>query len=147
SSVAEHSPAQRAGLKQGDVIVADQGKPVEDPGALQREVTHTPVGTKATLKIIRDGREQEVTVTIGEQSETVKVASADSSMENALAGVEVQSLDLQTARELGLHGKVQGVVVVNVEPDSQADRAGLAQGDIIKELNRQPIKSLRDYEK
>jgi len=147
SSVAEDSPAQRAGLKQGDVIVAYQGKPVEDPAALQREVTHTPVNTKATLKIIRDGREQEVTVTIGEQAETVKVASADFSTENALAGLEVQSLDLQAARELGLHGKVQGVVVVDVEPDSLADRAGLAQGDVIKEINRQPIKSVRDYEK
>jgi len=147
SSVAEDSPAERAGIKQGDVIVAYQGNPIEDPAVLQREVTRTPVGTKATLKVIRDGREQEVTVTIGEQSETVKVASADSSMENALAGVAVQSLDLQTARELGLHGKVQGVVVVNVEPDSLADRAGLAQGDVIKEINRQPIKSVRDYEK
>src|SRR5437870_11305943 len=147
SSVAEDSPAQRAGLKQGDVIVAYQGKPVEDPAALQREVTHTPVNTKATLKIIRDGRAQEVTVTIGEQAEKVKVASADFSTENALAGLEVQSLDLQAARELGLHGKVQGVVVVDVEPDSLADRAGLAQGDVIKEINRQPIKSVRDYEK
>ena len=147
SSVAEDSPAERAGIKQGDVIVAYQGNPIEDPAVLQREVTRTPVGTKATLKVIRDGREQEVTATIGEQSETAKVASADSSMENALAGVEVQSLDLQTARELGLHGKVQGVVVVNVEPDSLADRAGLAQGDVIKEINRQPIKSVRDYEK
>ena len=147
SSVAEDSPAQRAGLKQGDVIVAYQGKPVEDPAALQREVTHTPVNTKATLKVIRDGREQEVTVIIGEQAETVKVASADSSTENALAGLEVQSLDMQTARELGLHGKVQGVVVVDVEPDSLADRAGVAQGDVIKEINRQPIKSVRDYEK
>jgi serine protease Do len=68
-------------------------------------------------------------------------------MENALAGVEVQNLDRQIARELGLNGKVQGVVVVNVEPDSQADRAGLAQGDVIREINRHPVKSVRDYEK
>jgi len=147
SSIAEDSPAERAGIKQGDVIVAYQGQPIDDSSVLQREVTRTPVGTKATLKVIRDGREQEVTVTVGEQAETTKVASADSSAENALAGVEVQSLDLQTARELGLRGKAQGVVVVNVEPDSLADRAGLAQGDVIKEINRQPIKSVRDYEK
>jgi len=147
SSVAEDSPAERAGIKQGDVVVAYQGKPIVDPAVLQREVTRTPVGTEATLTFIRDGLEQEVTVTVGEQAETAKVASADSSMENVLAGVEVQSLDLQTARELGLRGKAQGVVVVNVEPDSLADRAGLAQGDVIKEINRQPIKSVRDYEK
>jgi len=147
SNVAEDSPAGRAGLQQGDVIIAYQGKPIEDPTDLQRAVTRTPVGTKATLKVIRNGREQDVTATIGEQVETMKVASADASMENALAGVEVQSLDLQTARELGLHGKAQGVVVVNVEPDSQADRVGLAQGDVIREINRQPIKSVKDYEK
>ncbi|HEV8243207.1 MAG TPA: DegQ family serine endoprotease [Nitrospirales bacterium] len=146
-SVAEDSPAERAGLKQGDVIVAYQGKPVEDPAELQRAVTRTPVGTKATMKVIRDGHEQELTVTIGEQSETAKVASADAPMENALAGVEVQNLDRQIARELGLNGKVQGVVVVNVEPDSPADRAGLAQGDVIREINRHPVKSVRDYEK
>src|SRR5437867_3542317 len=105
SSVAEDSPAQRAGLKQGDVIVAYQGKPVEDPAALQREVTHTPVNTKATLKIIRDGREQEVTVTIGEQTETTQVASSESGVDNALAWLEVQSLDLHAARARGLHGK------------------------------------------
>ena len=147
SSVAEDSPAERAGIKQGDVIVAYQGKPIVDPAVLQREVTRTPVGTEATLTFIRDGLEQEVTVTVGEQAETAKVARADSSMENVLAGVEVQSLDLQTARELGLRGKAQGVAVVNVEPDSLADRAGLAQGDVIKEINRQLIKSVRDYEK
>jgi len=146
-NVAEDSPAERAGLKQGDVIVAYQGKPIEDPGALQRDVTRTAVGTKALLKIIRDGHEQEVTVTIGEQSEAAKVASTDPSMENALAGMEVQNLDRQLARELGLSGKVQGVVVVNVEPDSQADRAGLAQGDVIQQINRHPVKSVKDYEK
>jgi serine protease Do len=145
--VAEDSPAERGGLKQGDVIVAYQGKPIEDPGMLQREVTRTPVGTKAILKIIRDGHEQELTVTIGEQSETAKIASADTPMENALAGMEVQNLDRQIARELGLNGNVQGVVVVNVEPDSQADRAGLALGDVIREINRRPIKSVRDFEK
>ena len=147
SSIAENSPAERAGLKQGDVITAYQGKPVEDPATLQREVTRTPVGTRAVMKVMRNGREQEITVTVGEQSERARVASADSSMENALTGLEVQSLDLQMARELGLHGKATGVVVVNVEPDSLADRAGVAQGDVIREINRQPVKSVKDYEK
>ena len=146
-NVAEDSPAERAGLQQGDVIVAYQGKPIEDPGALQRDVTRTAVGTKALLKIIRDGHEQELTVTIGEQSEAAKVASTDPSMENALAGMEVQNLDRQIVRELGLSGKVQGVVVIDLEPDSQAERAGLAPGDVIQQINRHPVKSVKDYEK
>jgi serine protease Do len=147
SSVAEDSPAERAGLKQGDVITAYQGKPIEDPATLQREVTRTSVGTKAVLKVIRDGRDMELTVVVGEQSERTKVAGADLSMENALAGLEVQSLNQQTARELGIAGKANGVVVVGVEPGSLADRAGVAQGDVIREINRQPVKSVKDYEK
>ncbi len=147
SSVAEDSPAERAGIKPGDVITAYQGKPVEDPATLQREVTRTPVGTKAAMKVIRDGRDMELTVTVGEQAERVKVAGADPSMENALAGLDVQSLNQQMARELGIAGKASGVVVVGVELGSLADRAGVAQGDVIREVNRQPVKSVKDYEK
>jgi serine protease Do len=147
SSVAEDGPADRAGIKQGDVITAYQGKSIEDPATLQREVTRTPVGTKAAMKVIRNGHEQEITVTVGEQSERARVAGADPVLENALAGVEVQNLDRQMARELGLSGKTHGVVVVGVEPASLADRAGMAQGDVIREINRQPVRSVKDYEK
>ena len=147
SSIAEDGPADRAGIKQGDVITAYQGKSIEDPAALQREVTRTPVGTKAAMKVIRNGREIELAVTVGEQLERGRVAGAGSSMENALAGLEVQSLNQQMARELGITGKTSGVIVVGVEPGSLADRAGVAQGDVIREINRQPVKSVKDYEK
>jgi serine protease Do len=147
SDVSEDSPADRAGLKQGDVIVQYQGSSIEDAAALQKAVTRTPVGTKATVKVMRNGHEQEVTVTIGEQSDKAKVASVDRTVEHALAGLEVQSIDRQMARELGLKTKTEGVVVVNVEPDSLAERAGVAQGDVIREIDRQPVKSVKDYEK
>ena len=147
SSVAEESPAEGAGLKQGDVITAYQGQAIEDPAALQRDVTRTPVGTKAVVKVIRDGHDMDLTVTVGEQVERAKVAGAGSSMENALAGLDVQSLNQQMARELGITGKTNGVVVAGVEPGSLADRAGVAQGDVIREINRQPVKSVKDYEK
>jgi len=147
SNVAEDSPAEKAGIKQGDVVIGFQGAPIEDPGALQRAVTGTSVGTTAKLKVIRDGQEKEMTVTIGEQAESKRVASVQAGAEHALAGVEVQSLDRQTARELGLRETAHGVVVVNIEPESPADRAGLAQGDVIREIHRQPVKSVKDYEK
>lgn len=144
----EDSPADRAGLKQGDVIVGYQGSPVEDAVALQRLVTRTAVGTKATVKVVRDGREKEVMVTIGEQPDTIRTAKAETGQaEGALAGLTVQDLDRQTARELGLQGKVQGVVVTSVEPDSGAERAGLMPGDVIREINRQPVTSVKDFEK
>jgi serine protease Do len=147
SNVAEESPAEKAGIKQGDVVVGYQHAAIDDAAALQRAVTRTAVGTKALVKVIRNGHEEEVTATIGEQTETKQVARAESGSESALAGVEVQGLNQQMARELGLHGNVHGVVVVNVEPDSQADRVGLAQGDVIREINRHPVKSVNDYEK
>jgi serine protease Do len=147
SNVAEESPAEKAGIKQGDVIVGFQGAPIDDAAALQRAVTRTAVGTKAAVKIIRNGHEESLTATIGEQSETKQVASTESGVQSALTGVEVQNLNQQMARELGLNGKVDGVVVVNIDEDSQADRAGLARGDVIREINRQPLKSVKDYEK
>jgi serine protease Do len=146
SNVSEDSPADKAGIKQGDVIVGFQGVPIEDAAGLQRAVTRTAVGAKATIKVIRNGHEQELTTTIVEQAETREVASANRNPESALVGVEVQGINQQMARELGLHGKAQGVVVVNVEPGSAADQAGLAQGDVIREINRQPVKSVKDYE-
>ncbi len=149
SDVADGSPADQGGLKQGDVIIEYQGSQVEDPAALQRAVTGTPVGTKAKVKLLRDGQEKELTAIIGEQPETRKLARAgqDSSADHALAGIEVQPLDRHTARELGLGDKSKGVVVTAVEPDSSADRAGLTEGDVIQEVNRQPIRSLADFER
>jgi serine protease Do len=148
SDVKEDSPAEQAGLKQGDVIIEYQGTPVDEGVALQRLVTRTPVGSKVPVKVIRDGRERELTVRIGEQPEQKTVAKVDVGENNyALAGVAVKDLDQNTARESGFRGKPQGVVVTRVEPDSGAEKAGLVSGDVIREINRQPVKSVKDFEK
>ncbi len=147
SDVKAGTPADQGGLTQGDVIIRYQGTPVEDPVALQRMVTDTPVGTKATVTVMRDGRETDLTITIGEQPDSTKVARNGAERgDHALAGLAVQELDRQTARELGLNPQTHGVVVVNVEPGSQADRAGVARGDVIREINRKPITSVKDFE-
>ena len=149
SDVKEDSPADLAGLKQGDVIIEYQGNLVEDGVALQRLVTRTPIGSKVPLKVVRDGRARDLTVRIGEQPELEKVAKKVESGEHdyALAGLSVEDLDRDTARELGLKGKTQGVVVTKVEPDSGAEKAGLMPGDVIREVNRQPVKSVKEFEK
>ena len=148
SDVKEDSPADHAGLKQGDIITAYQRSPVEDAVALQRLVTRTVVGTKVTVTVIRDGHEKYLTVTIREQQESSKIAKAETGdTEHAFAGVAVQDLDRDTAKELGIKGKTQGVVVTSIDPDSGAEKAGLAPGDVIREINRQPVKSVKDFEK
>lgn len=148
SDVKDDSPAEQAGLKQGDVIIEYQGTPVDDGVALQRLVTRTPVGSKVPVKVIRDGKGRELTVRIGEQPEQEKVAKVDvGERDYPLAGLSVEDLDQATARELGLKDKAQGVVITRVEPDSGAEKAGLLPGDVIREINRQPVKSTKDFEK
>ena len=148
TDVKEDSPAHHAGLRQGDVITSYQGSPVEDAVALQRFVTKTTVGSKVPMRVMRDSHEKELTVTIGEQPGEGKIAkTGGDEKEYAFAGVAVQDLDRDTAKELGIKGKAQGVVVTNVEPDSGAGKAGLMPGDIIREINRQPVKSVKDFEK
>ncbi len=147
SDVKEESPAEQAGLKQGDVIIQYDGIPVEDGVALQRLVTRTSVGTTVPLKVIRDGQERKMTVRIGEQPDEAKVAKVEKAeADTALSGLAVEDLDQETAKELGLHGK-GGVVVTRVAPDSGAEKAGLMPGDVIREINRRLIKSVKDFEK
>ncbi len=147
SDIKEGSPAEQAGLKQGDVIIEYQGTAVGDGVALQRLVTRTSVGASVPLKVMRDGRAREMTVKIGEQPNEEKIAKAErADPEYALSGLAVEELDQETAKELGLNLK-RGVVVTRVEPDGGAEKAGLLPGDVIREVNRQPIKSVKDFEK
>ncbi|TKS60465.1 MAG: hypothetical protein EWM72_01356 [Nitrospira sp.] len=119
SDVKEDGPADQAGLKQGDVITAYEGSLVEDAVALQRLVTRTAVGANVTVTVIREGHEKNFTVTIREQQETSKIAKVETGdQEYAFVGVAVQDLDRDRAKELGIKGKAQGVVVTRVEPDS-----------------------------
>ncbi|MDH4153094.1 MAG: Do family serine endopeptidase [Nitrospira sp.] len=147
SDVKAGSPADQAGLKQGDVIVRYQGTTVEDGVALQRLVTRTTVGARVTLNVVRDGNERELTVRVGEQPDESKIAKAqDGDSQDALSGLVVEELDQDRARQVGFQG-VQGVLVTRVDPDSGAERAGLSAGDVIQEMNRRPIKSVKDFEK
>lgn len=148
TDVKEEGPADKAGIKQGDVILSYQGISVDDAVTLQRAVTRSAVGSKATVKVLRDGHEQELSVTLAELPDTQQVAKAEiESPDQPLAGLAVQELDRETAQELGLKGKIQGVVVTNVDPESEAERAGLMPGDIIREINRKPVTSMKEFDR
>ena len=147
SDVKAGSPADQAGLKQGDVIVSYQGTLVEDGVALQRLVTRTTVGVRVTLHVIRAGHERELTLRVGEQPDESKIAKVQhGDSDAALSGLVVEELDQDRAKQLGFQG-TSGVVVTRVAPDSGAERAGLSAGDVIQEMNRRPIKSVKDFEK
>jgi serine protease Do len=146
-------PAAKAGIKSGDVILSIDGKPIPDSRSLQLMLGQMSPGTSVKLTILRDGRQQDVTLTLAEQPAPQPKSNApqrerDSSelSDTETIGLTVQTLDAQTARRLGLAAGTQGVAVVNVEPGSVAEDARLHHGDIIVEVNRQPVRTQADFE-
>lgn len=146
TEVRDASPADRAGLRRGDTIIRYQDQPIAGPRELQRAVTTTPVGTEVTITVMRDGAEQALRTSIVEHPMGQRVASAqDPDAESRLAGLTVEDLTPRMAKRLGIDGHVAGVVVTDIRAGSQAEQAGLVQGDVIREINRTPVESSQDF--
>jgi serine protease Do len=147
SQVTPGSPAQKAGLQEGDVITAINGTPVGEYNQLRMTVSMMNPGEDAHLKVVRDGQTRQVTVKVEEMpGEKVQRASAEQGhSDKALQGVEVEDLDSQSARQLGLPASSKGVVVTNVDPASHAASAGLEEGDVIQEVNRKPVTNSQEF--
>lgn len=146
TNVMSGSPADQAGIQRGDVIVEYEGQTVFDPHTLQGQVLGTVVGDQVSLIVIRDGQKVTLEPVIREQNTHTQLAQINSMRKKGpLAGVAVKNLDGQIAQQLGLEQEVSGVVVMEVMPGSDAERAGLAQGDVISEINRKPVLSERDF--
>lgn len=135
-------PAAEAGLRPGDIIIAFDGTPVKDMADLPLMVAETPVGKKATVTVLRNGKKRTERVTIGElqEKEPEKTARRDGKD----LGLAVREITPEMARAHGLSDDT-GVVVTGVAPGSPAGSAGVRSGDIIREVNRTRIHSLEDY--
>ncbi|UCH77496.1 MAG: DegQ family serine endoprotease [Candidatus Coatesbacteria bacterium] len=139
-------PADKAGLKRGDVIVRYQGEKIEDTNHLRNLVADTEVGTNAEVGVIRNGKEKKIRVKIGELPE--EEAAAGRQLGGGFeedVGFEVKNLTPSLRRQLGLAENQEGVVVVNLKQVSDAYQQGLRQGDVIIELNRQEIADVSDF--
>jgi serine protease Do len=146
TNVMPGSPADQAGIQRGDVIVEYEGQDVMDPRTLQGQVVGTVVGNQITLVVMREGEKVTLRPVIREQNKPTKVARANPMKQDGpFAGVAVQDLDSRMAQQLGIAEEVSGVVVMEVTPGSHAERAGLTQGDVISEINREPVSSERDF--
>jgi serine protease Do len=141
AQVVSGSPAEKARIEQGDVIVEFDGKEVVDSKDLPRIVASTSVGKAVTIKLSRNGKVLERQVKVGELEEKVEVAKVPS---HKSLGITVQNLTPEIAKGLGLE-KDTGVVVTRVEPGSAAGNAGIQTGDVIREVNRKPIKDVEDF--
>jgi serine protease Do len=147
--VQSDSPAEKAGFKSGDVIVEFDGKPVKSTGQLRIIVASTDVGKPVAVKVIRDGREKILTVKIGKLSgESIVFAGGEFSSEDveALAGLKVKNLTSEIAERYG-YEEEEGVVVTEVSPESVAYKEGIRPGDLIREVERKPVKKVENYKK
>ncbi|HKO34891.1 MAG TPA: Do family serine endopeptidase [Pyrinomonadaceae bacterium] len=149
NSIVPASAAERAGIRQGDVIIALNGSPVNETNAFRNQIASMAPGSQVTLTLLRDNREQKITATLGEvKPETARNEENESttpgSTNQGKLGLTVMPLTPEIAAELSLRAGTQGVVIETVDPAGPAAAAGLARGDVIQEVNRQPIRSAAD---
>ena len=148
SQVEPDSPAAKAGLKTGDVITQLNGKTVDDAGQLQVAVGQKQPGTKLDLTVMRDGKSQQVPVTVeamGARDKGAETASAENGKPRW--GVGLADLTPEVRQQTQAGNTVHGAVVEKVIPGSSADDAGIQRGDIITEVNRHPVHSAADVQK
>ncbi|MDP7386502.1 MAG: PDZ domain-containing protein, partial [Nitrospinota bacterium] len=141
SNVNQDSPASRAGIKRGDVIIEFDGKRIRTTGDLVRRVGNTSVGKSVEMRVLRDGREVTLAVKVGELSE--ERAASTTGVSSQKLGVEIRPVPPDRAKALGLPAG-QGLLVAGVDPDSPAARGGIRPGDIILEVNGQAISAMGD---
>ena len=143
AQVMEDSPAEKAGIKREDIIIEFDRKKIHKMSELPRVVANTPVGKRVEVKVIRQGREKKLKLEVGELKEE-KVAKAGEFTTEKELGITVQDLTPEIAKHLGISEKA-GVLVSEVKVGSPAHEADIRRGDIIKEIDRQPIEDLKGY--
>lgn len=154
SEVHEQGPSALGGLQRGDVLLEYRGEKLRDVNHLRHIVARTIVGEEVEIIVLRNGETKTLTVKVGERPTDEMLASRGTpspppsleKLDNVLVGLDVGPLTDERRQQLNLPQDVAGVVVNEVKPGSAAEAAGLQQGDVIQEVNREVIKSLRDYQ-
>jgi len=145
--VSPDGPAKKSGVQRGDVVLEVNGKPMEDSRQLRMTISMMDPNATADLKLLRNGNPINVSVKLGDLPADKEQSKAEEGpSEQALDGVSVENLDSQTTRELGLPATTTGVVVTDISPSSPLVSAGLQRGDVIQEVNHQPVKTVAQFE-
>ena len=147
--VVSNGPAAKAGIKEGDVITAVNGQPVTNANGLTMAISTTAPGIKVDLELLRDGKKEHISAKTGERpnsrkARTPEAFSKNNDDEGVLNGVAVNDIDRETRAQMNLPARLKGAVITEVEPESAAARAGLRAGDVILEINKQPVTSAQE---
>jgi len=152
TDVTKQSPAYRAGLRRGDIILEYDGKQITESAILRNLVAQSKIGSTVNMKIFRDGQIYTNSVTIGQlPSEQIQEArlfkKTTATSENPFKGVSVIDLEPSMAKQIGVDPEDRGVVIYKIEPGSSAEITGLRKGDLIMEIERQRILSASDFQR
>ena len=153
ADVTPNSPADKAGIKSGDVVVQFDNKAIEDNNTLKLMVAESAPGKSVPIQIDRNGQTLNLNVTLEELSQKNTLAknepnsNGNEPQNDALHGVGVQDLDRQTKEEMNIPANVHGAVINQVDPSSSSYEAGLREGDVIEEINHQPVRSAVDADR
>jgi len=146
AKVYEDNPAFKAGIKIGDVILMINDKKIDSSRDLTLTIASASVGETVKVKLIRDGKEKTVKVTLGKRPENDPAAIAQNDGFD-LFGFRLQQMDSNIARKLGYPDNIKGLVVLDLESKSPASKSTVRQGDLLLEINRHKIFSFEDYNK
>ncbi|HUR97914.1 MAG TPA: DegQ family serine endoprotease [Pyrinomonadaceae bacterium] len=150
SDVRKGSAAEKAGFKRTDVITAINGEKIEDSNVLRNKVAGTLPGTEIRVTVLRDGTPQELSATLDEFEMPGNKSDGDGGTGEGLPekqsdtgklGLTLQPVTPQIAKQFGMEGEPEGMIVTAIDADGTAAEAGIARGDIILEINRQPVSS------
>ncbi len=145
SEVLEDSPAEDAGLEAGDIVIALDGRPIRDAAELRNSVASSRPGARVELTILRDGKTKTVKMELGELPDELAETTPQGDDTEEILGFTVQTLDRSLAERLGISPRLSGVVVTEIDPQSNAARSGVQQGDLITSVNRHPVTNVREF--
>jgi len=151
ADVLADSPADKAGLKQGDVVTAVDGQPTPSAAALRDAVARSGPDKRITLTVLRDGKEMRITAKTALKPTSKAQARPSTSRRgrarsSSALGMEVSPLPANVAQRLGLEGG-RGTYITRVDPNSAAAQAGMREGLVLKAINREPIREVSDFER